>query len=66
MCPSWTLTTAEAEEEDEDDLYGAAYDEMTYQDSTDDAEGAFPTAANRRTNSIWNARATGWIDGCTS
>jgi hypothetical protein len=28
------------EEEDEDDLYGAAYDEMTYQDSTDDAEGA--------------------------
>jgi hypothetical protein len=28
------------EEEDDDDLYGAAYDEMTFQDSTDDADGA--------------------------
>ena len=31
---------AGADDEEEDDLYGAAYDEMTYQDSTDDSEGA--------------------------
>jgi hypothetical protein len=30
----------EADEEEEEDLYGAAYDEFTYQDSTDDREGA--------------------------
>jgi hypothetical protein len=38
--PVLDVDEREAEEEEEEDLYGAAYDEMTYQDTTDDAEGA--------------------------
>ncbi len=37
--PELDVVEREADEEGED-LYGAAYDEMTYQDSTDDADGA--------------------------
>ncbi len=38
--PVLEIDGGESDDEEEDDLYGAAYDEMTYQDSTDDAEGA--------------------------
>ena len=48
------------------DLFGAAYEDVTYQDSTDDARGRSPTAAARGRSSTWSARASGWTSGCAS
>ncbi len=38
--PELDVAAGEAKEEEEEDLYGAAYEDVTYQDSTDDDEGA--------------------------
>jgi hypothetical protein len=38
--PTLELVEAEAQEEEEEDLYGAAYEGVTFEDSTDDPEGA--------------------------
>ena len=48
--------TAEARsraDEEEEDLYGAAYEDVTYQDSTDDDEGAVSDGGGRRRSSTW-------------
>ena len=38
--PALDVVESEAEDEEEEDLYGAAYEDVTYEDSTDDSEGA--------------------------
>jgi hypothetical protein len=38
--PALDVSDAAEEEDDKEDLYGAAYEDVTYQDSTDDDEGA--------------------------
>ena len=38
--PTLDVVDPEAKDEEEEDLYGAAYEDVTYEDSTDDSEGA--------------------------
>ncbi len=38
--PALEVVGPEADDEEEEDLYGAAYEDVTYEDSTDDSEGA--------------------------
>ena len=46
-CPRWSGEPRRAGRNDEDDLYGAAYEGVTYQDTTDDDEEAPSRTAGR-------------------